>query len=174
MADTPGTAEAAEAKASAPVDKGDPKKEDAVAPQEPPFKFELVKGDTFTLDHLLVNGSLTATIKISSQLTVTFKTLSVEQLQLVEKAVDLSKQRDLTAKYVMNEMTIAQIYHSLQALNGKAIPNVPEKLTDPDTDPRRGFIRKLPGVLFDQIVQGLNEFERHAKALVSGESLKNF
>jgi len=172
MAETQEAAQAAEAK-SAPAEKGDPRKEDAT-PKEPPFKFEIIKGETFTLDHLLVNGSLTATIKISDQLTVTFKTMSVEQLQLVEKAVDLSKQRDLTAKYVMNEMTISQIYHSLQALNGKAIPHVPEKLTDPDQDPRRGFIRKLPGVLFDQIVQGLNEFERHAKGLVSGESLKNF
>jgi hypothetical protein len=155
--------------AAAPVARPESPAKDAKP--ETKYKFELTEGAKFSLDNLLVQGSLEATLKLQDRVTATYRTLSVEEIQKVENAVPVGDQRDKSMKFVMNEMTIGQLYHSLIAMNGKALP-APGDGTEKDT--KKHIVRNLPGVLFDLLVQGYNEFDRRSKELVTGENLRNF
>lgn len=142
-----------------------------------PYKFKFTPGPSFSIDGFLINQYMEGTVHLNEQMTVTFRTLSVEQTQHVERSVDVQNQ-SLTIKYIANEMTIAQIYHALQAMQGKSIPAIPAdygtKDYKPEADFRRKWIRGLPGVIFDLITVALGEFERHAKEIVSPENIRNF
>ena len=74
-------------------------------------------------------------------------------------------------KYGMNELTIMQVYQTLVGINNKPIP--PIAAVDA-ADPRMAIIRSLPTVFFDQIVEGLNEFDGHCKELISDGAVRNF
>jgi hypothetical protein len=142
-----------------------------------PYRFKFKGGEGFSLDALLIKGFLQADVQLSDQMVVSYRTLSVDQLQQIESVIDVQNVA-VTGKYQANELTIAQIYHSVQALNNKDIPRVPPTFGTrdykPETDQRRTWIRNLPGVLFDLITSALTEFERHAKELISPESVRNF
>lgn len=142
------------------------------APKTVPFEFKLEADDKFTLDQMLRTSWVEAGIRFNDKLVASYRTMSVDAIQAIEGAVDLARQKDKTAKFIWNEMTIAQLYFAVQTLNGKPLP-APGVFTD-EKDERRKFIRNLPGALFDLLVKGLNEFDAHCKRLVGGDNVKNF
>jgi hypothetical protein len=147
-----------------PPEKGE-KKDDS------PNKFAIAEASKFTIDNMLVQGSVEVTLKLQEKVTATYRTLSVEDIQKVENVMPLTEMREKSLKFLQNEMTIAQLYYSLIALNGKPLPPAGDGGKE---DKRMAILRNLPGVLFDILVQGFSEFDRRAQALVSGENLKNF
>ena len=140
--------------------------------REPKFAFKFEPGPAFSLDYLLVHNEVQGTIRFTDKLSATYRTMSVEAIQAIEGATDLAKNRDRTAKFVMNEMTIAQLYHALVAVNSQSLPKGTSY--GDEKDPRRSYIRSLPGTLFDYLVKGLSEFDAHCRELVGGNSLGNF
>lgn len=144
-------------------------------PLERPFLFTIQKGPEFSLDNLLTQGYVQAVIQISPSFSASFRNMSVDQIQTVESLAN-PREDSKTMKYVMNQMSIGQIYFSLVAINGirgiQAAPELSDRMTDKDA--RWKWVRGLAGPIFDQLLLALNEFDRHAKALVSPENLKNF
>lgn len=145
----------------------------APAPSKPKreYRFKFVPDAKFSVDNLLVSGSLEATIAFNDKLTATYRTMSIEGAQRVERVVD-PRDQTRSLKFGMNELTIAQVYQTLVAINGKAIP--PTAPEGSGADPRMVLIRSLPTVFFDQIVEGLNEFDARCKELISEGAVKSF
>lgn len=161
--------------AESPV-KGDPSVESAeekpAKKDKYPFKYTLEAGDKFSLDRMLTHGGVEATIRFNEKVSAAFRSMDVAEIQRTEALVDLTQSKEKTAKYIMNGMTISQLYFSLVSVNEKPLP--PIASDGEKEDKRREFIQKLPGQLFDLLVRGLNEFDEHCKELVSGETLQNF
>ena len=176
MADSP-----APLKAAAPPPLGAAKKPPAPAPAADPApegkkdavknQFSIADASKFSIDQMLVQGSVSATLKLQDKITATFRTLSVDEIQKVEDVMPLTDMRQKTLKFLQNEMTIMQLYYSLTALNGKDLPAAGDGGKE---DPRMSLLRQLPGVLFDILIRGFNEFDRRAQELVSGEALRTF
>jgi hypothetical protein len=143
----------------------------AVPSKKREYRFKFVPGERFSLDHLLVSGSLEATLQFNDKLSATYRTMSIDGAQKVEQVID-PREQGKSLKFGMNELTIMQVYHTLVAINGKAIPPVSPDGAKPD--PRMTLIRSLPTVFFDQIVEGLNEFDARCKELISEGAVKNF
>jgi len=165
-------------KAAAPAPSVAPPQKDKAAEKESDWKYALKDGAKFSIDHLLVQGSLEATLQLQERMTATYRTLSVEEIQKVESVLPLGEMRDKSMQFLTNEMTITQLYFSLIAMNGKALPAVPspeelEKMPG-KKDPRREILRNMPGVMFDILTAGFNEFDQRAKALVKGDAVANF
>ena len=171
MADPAAPAAAPPKVASPPATKPAAATPPAGEQKEVKTKFELAESSKFTIDQMLVQGSVEATLKLQDKVTATFRTLSVEEIQKIEDVLPMSQMREKSLKFLQNEMTISQLYYSLIALNGKPLPPAGDGGTE---DKRKGILRNLPGVLFDLLVLGFNEFDQRAKALVSGENLRNF
>ena len=144
--------------------KEDPKKD------APKNQFSIADASKFSIDQMLAQGSVSATLKLQDKITATFRTLSVDEIQKVEAVMPLNEMREKTLKYMQNEMTILQLYYSMTALNGKDLPAAVEG----EDDKRMNLLRQLPGVLFDILVRGYSEFDRRAQELVSGEALRTF
>jgi len=144
-------------------------------PADKPYRYGFKQNGRFSVDNLLVEGSLQGVVEFNPQLQATFRTIPTESIQATEAIVDDDMRRQRSAKYVLNELTIAQLYYGLVAINGKDIPAGKPKYDPKDeSDPRHLFIRKLPGAMFDLLVEGLNEFEDRCKRLLRGEALRNF
>lgn len=143
--------------------------------EKPKFRFQLHKGEQFSLDHMLRQGFVQAGIEITKGFIVVIRTMTVGQIQRVE-ALANPKEDSKTLKYIMNMMTIGQIYYSIMALNGVAIQPMPgdpaEQMTDKDQ--RWKWVKDLAAPLFDQLTAAMTEFDVHAKALVSAENIRNF
>lgn len=137
-----------------------------------PFKYTLEAGDNFSVDRMLTHGGVEATIRFNEKVSAAFRSMDVSEIQRTEALVDLTQSKEKTAKYIMNEMTISQLYLSLVSVNGKPLP--PIASDGAKVDKRREFIQKLPGQMFDLLVRGLTEFDEHCKQLVGGDSLQNF
>jgi hypothetical protein len=154
---------------AAPAKPADPKEEWKFKAKNPSLKF--------TVDHLLTENCVELTLILSPQISATFRTMGVDQVQDVERAVNV-QDKERSYKYTMNELSITQIYHSLVDVNGKLLPPYsPKKGTpeyDPTKDPRMMMVRNYPVALFDLLLKGLNEFDARARALVGGDSLANF
>lgn len=167
----PAAALAAEAAPAAPKPPGPPAKKDS-------FKFDLIANGKFSIDTVLTTGTLEATLKFNPELQATYRTMSASEIQACEEIVDDAMRKERSAKFVMNELTICQLYYSLVSLNGKAIPAAGKKpytVRDPvEPNPRREWIRNLAGPLFDLVTLGLNEFDKRAKTVVTKESVANF
>lgn len=143
-----------------------------------PYQYDFVPTQgSWGVDGFLRNQYLEGTIKFSAELIATYRTLTVDETQAVESAPDITNPK-VSIKFAANEMSIAQIYHSLQSVNGTPMPPVPAEFGTKDykaeADPRRKWVRKLPGVMFDLLLRGLTEFERRAKEAISPEAVKNF
>lgn len=140
-----------------------------------PFRFQLHKGEEFTLDHMLRKGYVQAGIEISKGFIVVIRTMSVDQIQAVE-ALANPKEDSKTLKYIMNQLTIGQIYFSVMAINGAGAnpmpPDPAERMTEKDQ--RWKWVKALAGPAFDQLTAAMVEFDVHAKALVSAENIRNF
>ena len=143
-----------------------------VEQKAPTFEFKFEPGEKFTLDQMLLTNYVEAVIRFTQQLSATFRTTSANAIQAIEGAVDIAKQKDKTAKFVWNEMTIAQLYFAVFAINGKPLPPMGDFTNEKDD--KRIYIRSLPGPLFDILVKGLNDFDKHCKQLVGGVSVKLF
>ena len=148
-------------------------------PEAKPFRFGWKPGAKFSIDGFLVEGCLDGTVLINDKLQVGFRSLSVEELQLVEACVDMTQSSRFSGKYLTNELTIAQIYWSMESLNGKPLPKRIDvgdwgKKNLLEADLRSKFVRGLPGVFFDMVTAALNEFDRRCKELISPEAVKSF
>lgn len=149
------------------------------APAAPPIKkreyrFKFVTDTRFSIDNLLVQGALEATVQFNDKLSATYKTMSIDGAQKTERVID-PRDQSKSLKFGMNELTIMQVYQTLVAINGKAIPPVQGAMVPGDmTDPRMQIIRGLPTIFFDQIVEGLNEFDGHCKELIADGAVRNF
>jgi hypothetical protein len=148
------------------------------APAAPPIKkreyrFKFVTDTRFSIDNLLVQGTLEATVQFNDKLSASYKTMSIDGAQSTEKVID-PRDQSKTMKFGMNELTIMQVYQTLVAINGKAIPPAMGALVPGETNPRMQIIRGLPTIFFDQIVEGLNEFDGHCKELIADGAIRNF
>ena len=170
MADA-SAADQAETTEKSPAEAPDKKKSE-------PFVFKFESNGKFSIDYLLLEGRIESTIIFSKEIRATYRTMSAEEIQACEEIVDADMRQERTLKFLKNEMTIAQLYYSLVALNNKDCPPANGKYKskkDVDaSDPKREFVRNLAGPLFDMVVKGLDEFDRHAKSLITKDAVANF
>ena len=128
----------------------------------------------FSLSHMAINGFVEQTAKISDDLQVTFRSISIEDAKKIEERV-LKYIRDTNATETLwrMESLMKSLPHSWVAINGSPIETLakekfPELQHETAIVSRERFIATLAQELIDQISMAYSEFRRRTTLMLRG------
>lgn len=135
-----------------------------------PNTYEILNSDSFTLENLIINNSVQGEVKISKELSATFRSLTVKELRELESRMYSDADRE-TATH--SELQLRPAIKSIVSMQfkGKAFefPAGSEELEEQ----KDVHVRNMSIPLVNEFVLAYNWFACLTALLVRGTDLKN-